>query len=209
MRRSALLIGAAASGAGKTTATLGLLRALRRSGRAVAAAKSGPDYIDREFLAAACRSGAATLDAFAMSPEALRARAREHLDSEGADLLVIEGAMGVFDGALGARDAPAVGIGASARVAAALGAPIVLVVDASHRGQSALVDPVGVAAALAAWTKDAPILAGVILNKTVSERHAEMARVAIAATGFAVFGAIARDAALAAPSRHLGLTLAR
>lgn len=101
--KRALVVAAVSAEAGKTTLTLGLLGALRRTGRTIAAAKSGPDYIDLEYLAAAVGSPAATLDAFAMSDDALRGRAQAHMERQGASLLIIEGDAGLFDGARGDR----------------------------------------------------------------------------------------------------------
>ena len=119
-----LLIAAPASGSGKTTVTLGLLQALRRAGHAVRGAKSGPDYIDPRFHAAASGAECVTLDALAMTG------ARWQALAGGPGLLVVEGAMGLFDGA------PPDGRGSSAEVARALGLPVVLVVDAARMAQS-------------------------------------------------------------------------
>jgi len=183
---------APSSGAGKTTLTLGLLRALRRAGVDVRAAKSGPDYIDPAFHAVACGSASVNLDAWAMTGGTLVARAT----AQGGDMLIVEGAMGVLDGA---RD----GTGTAADLAQALGLPVVLVLDIAKQAQSAAL----AAAGLAALRPDLP-LAGVILNRAGSPAHAAMARAALEGAGIRVFGALMRDAALALPERHLGLVQA-
>ncbi|MEM1160608.1 MAG: cobyrinate a,c-diamide synthase [Pseudomonadota bacterium] len=208
-----LLIAAPASGQGKTTVTLGLLRALRDRGVMVASAKSGPDYIDPAFHAAATGRPCVTLDAWASAPDHLRGRAAMHavsadtpidgsLASPGsAEVLIVEGAMGAFDGAI-SRTGP--GKGSAAEVAAALGIPMLLVIDVSHMAQSvgALV------AGLSDWAKAAGTsLAGVILNRVGSQKHAAMVSSAIQST-CPVFGAIPRTPDLAVPSRHLGLVQA-
>jgi len=186
-----LLIAAPASGSGKTTVTLGLLRALRRAGHAVRGAKSGPDYIDPRFHAAASGADCVNLDALAMPPDRVRALAA------GPGLLVVEGAMGLFDGA------PPDGRGSSAALARALGLPVVLVVDAARMAQS-------VAPLVAGFARHDPgvRIAGVILNRVGSARHGASLRAALAPLGLPVLGAVPRDAGLATPSRHLGLVQA-
>ncbi|MEO1490842.1 MAG: cobyrinate a,c-diamide synthase [Pseudomonadota bacterium] len=190
-----LLIAAPASGQGKTTVTLGLLRALRRRGVSVASAKSGPDFIDPAFHAAATGKLCLTLDPWAADAAQVRGRANA---AEG-EVLVVEGAMGLWDGA--ASGGP-VGDASSATVAKALGLPVVLVVDAARMGQ-------GVAALLhGMMTYDPDIeIAGVILNRVGSDRHEAMLRRA-AETVCTVFGCLRRDTSLSTPSRHLGLVQA-
>lgn len=188
-----LLIAAPASGAGKTTITLGLLRALRDRGVLISAAKSGPDYIDPQFHVAAAGADSVNLDAWAMPDETIRARAAR----QGGDLLLVEGAVGLLDGA-GAE-----GRGSAADLAAALGAPVVMVVDAARSAHSAALSLAGARALRPDLT-----IAGAILNRVASPRHAAMARRAVEQAGFTVFGAIPRDAALETPSRHLGLVQA-
>ena len=122
-----LIIAAPRSGSGKTVVTLGLLAALRRRGLAVAPAKTGPDYIDRAILERVAGTEAINLDPWAMSTDRLCALAYTH--SAGADLLLIEGVMGLFDGA-------ADGTGSTADLAATLKLPVILVVDADRQGQS-------------------------------------------------------------------------
>ncbi|MEC9434716.1 MAG: cobyrinate a,c-diamide synthase [Pseudomonadota bacterium] len=192
-----LMIAAPASGAGKTLATLALLRAFRRRGRAVAGAKSGPDYIDPRFHEAATGRASVNLDAWAMPPGELRARASGHAASACADLLVVEGAMGALDGA-----AP-VGAGSAADLAEALALPVVLVVDAAKSAQSAALPLAGLRA-----LRPGLRVAGAVLNRTGSPRHADMAARAVEAAGFACFGALPRRPDLALPSRHLGLVQA-
>lgn len=192
MTARGLVIAAAASGAGKTTLTLGILRALRRRGIAVRAAKSGPDYIDPAFHEAACGAPSVNLDAWAMPPATLRARAA----AQGGEILVVEGAMGVLDGA---RD----GRGSAADLARALGLPIVLVLDIAKSGQSALLPAIG----LRTLHPDLP-LAGVILNRAGSPAHADLARAPLERAAVPVLGALMRDTTLHLPERHLGLVQA-
>ncbi|WP_210526809.1 cobyrinate a,c-diamide synthase [Rubellimicrobium arenae] len=186
-----LIVAAPSSGSGKTTVTLGLLRALSRKGVPVRAAKSGPDYIDPRFHEAACGQPCVNLDAWAMSEDRLRSLAA------GGGLLVIEGAMGLFDGA------PPDGRGATADLARLLDLPVVLVVDASRMAQS--IGPL-----VAGFARHDPRVkvAGVILNKVGSERHARMLRRAVEAVGLPVLGLLGRSGDLAHPSRHLGLVQA-
>ncbi|MGB5559405.1 MAG: cobyrinate a,c-diamide synthase [Paracoccaceae bacterium] len=186
-----LILAAPSSGSGKTTVTLGLLRALSRRGTRVRGAKSGPDYIDPRFHEAACGAPCFNLDAWAMHP----ARIRSYAAGDG--LLVIEGAMGLFDGA------PPDGKGATADLARILGLPVVLVVDAARMSHS--IAPL--VQGFAAHDLDVTI-AGVILNRVGSTRHAEMLRSALKPTGLPVLGVLHRDDALTLPSRHLGLVQA-
>lgn len=194
MRGSGLVIAAPSSGAGKTTLTLALLRALARRGLRVASAKTGPDYIDPAFHAAASGRPCVNLDPFAMRGELLGAlAARQAAD---ADILVVEGVMGLFDGA-------ADGTGSTADLAARLSLPVVLVVDAAKQSQSV--------AALVRGFRDHRTdidVAGVILNRTGSPRHETMLRAALDAIGMPVLGVVARDAGLERPERHLGLVQA-
>jgi len=186
-----LIIAAPSSGSGKTTITLGLLRALRDRGIAVRGAKSGPDYIDPKFHEAACGQPCVNLDAWAMSPDRIRELA------SGDDLMIIEGAMGLFDGA------PPNGKGAVADLARQLRLPVILVVDASRMAQS--VAPI--VAGFAQFDPEVHV-AGVILNKIGSEKHARMARKALSTIDIPALGAVMRDPELATPSRHLGLVQA-
>lgn len=187
-----LILAAPSSGSGKTTLTLGLLRALRQRGVPARGAKSGPDYIDPPFHEAACGAPCPNLDAWAMSPARIRALAA------GDGLLLVEGAMGLFDGA------PPDGKGATADLARMLGLPVVLVVDAGRLAQS--VAPL--VAGFAGHDPDVRV-AGVILNRVGSARHAAMLRRALAPLGLPVLGAIPRRGGLSQPSRHLGLVQAQ
>ncbi|MGK9233204.1 cobyrinate a,c-diamide synthase [Inquilinus limosus] len=194
----ALMIAAPASGSGKTVVTLGLLRHLRDRGVAVASAKSGPDYIDPAFHAAASGRPCVNLDAWAMRPETLDALAARQ--AEGAELLVVEAAMGLFDGAPGPGS---VGDGSAADLAARFGWPVVLVLDAGGQGYSAA----AVLAGFRSFRGDVRI-AGVIFNRVGSARHEAVLRRAAAHAGLPVLGLIPRLPALALPSRHLGLVQA-
>src|SRR5712691_349940 len=131
MTAPGLIVAAPASGSGKTTLTLALLAALRRRGIAVRAAKAGPDYIDPAFHAAATGAPSLNLDSWAMPPPLLDALAAE--GARDADLLVIEGVMGLFDGVQGLPGRS----GATADLAARFGLPVVLVLDVSAQAQSA------------------------------------------------------------------------
>ncbi|MDB2407085.1 cobyrinate a,c-diamide synthase [Jannaschia sp.] len=183
-----LIVAAPASGSGKTVVTLGLLRALREAGVAVRGAKSGPDYIDPRFHEAASGAPCPNLDAWAMTPEMVAGL------SSGPGTLLIEGAMGLFDGA------PPEGRGAVADLARNLDLPVVLVVDAARMAQS-----VGPLVAGFAGHDRRVRVAAVILNRVGSARHEAMLR---AACPLPVLGCIPRDTRLSLPSRHLGLVQA-
>jgi len=197
MSARGLIVTAPHSGAGKTTVTLALLAALRRRGVAVGAAKAGPDYIDPAFHAAATGSSSVNLDSWAMSGALLDALAAQAADD--ADLLVIEGVMGMFDGAPGVSSRR----GATADLAAHFGLPVVLVVDVARQAQSAAALVRGFAA-----HDPAVRIAGVILNGIGSERHRAMVAESVTPLGIPVLGALEREAALALPERHLGLVQA-
>ncbi|MFK5997454.1 MAG: cobyrinate a,c-diamide synthase [Rhodobacterales bacterium] len=186
-----LILTAPNSGGGKTTVTLGILRALKKRGIAMRSGKSGPDYIDPRFHEAASGSVCVNLDAWAMSPARLRALAA------GNTPILIEGAMGLFDGA------PPDGKGATADVARILHLPCVLICDVSKQSQS-------VAAVVEGFSRHAQDvnIAGVILNKVGSPRHEAMLRRALTPVGLPVLGTVYRDAKLETPSRHLGLVQA-
>jgi cobyrinic acid a,c-diamide synthase len=192
-----LVIAAPRSGSGKTTLTLGLLRAFRRAGVAVASAKCGPDYIDPPFHRAASGRPSVNLDSWAMAPELLECLAIQvAIDCE---LVICEALMGLFDGVPG----PAGRTGSSADVAAALGWPVLLVLDASGQSQSAAAIVKGCA------TYDPRItIAGVVLNRIGSPRHAKLATDAIEALGIPVVGSLPRSDTITLPERHLGLVQA-
>ncbi|MEM8555347.1 MAG: cobyrinate a,c-diamide synthase [Pseudomonadota bacterium] len=186
-----LLLAAPSSGSGKTVITLGLLRAFKRRGVPIRGAKSGPDYIDPRFHEAASGVPCMNLDAWAM-PEAQIKRL-----ASGPGTLLIEGAMGLFDGA------PPDGRGAAADLAAMLSLPVVLIVDARSMSQS-------IAPLVAGFARHDPRVrvAGVILNKVGSPRHEKMLRRALKPLDIPVLGAIPRHAPVDLPSRHLGLVQA-
>ena len=194
MSARGLIIAAPSSGAGKTTLTLAVLAALARRGVRVRAAKAGPDYIDPAFHAAVTGQPAFNLDSWAMAPALLAGLLAAA--GEGADLLVIEAAMGLFDGASG-------GAGAGAALAARFGLPVILVQDVTGQAQSAA----AVAAGFARFAADVT-LAGVILNRVASARHRDLILPAMARAGIPVFGALLRDGGFSLLARHLGLVQA-
>jgi cobyrinic acid a,c-diamide synthase len=192
-----LMIAAPRSGSGKTTLTLGLLRAFRRAGLKVGSAKCGPDYIDGSFHRAATGQSSVNLDSWAMSPALMAGLAAQV--GVGCDLVICEALMGLFDGVLGKTGRT----GSSADVAAALGWPVLLVLDASGQSQSAAAVVKGFA------TYDPRIkIAGVVLNRLGSPRHARLASEAIEALGIPVVGLMPRSDDIALPERHLGLVQA-
>ncbi len=208
-----LVIAAPASGAGKTTVATGLIAALRAKGNTVAPAKVGPDYIDPGYHALAAGRPGRNLDPVLVG-EDLIAPLFLH-GARDTDIAVIEGVMGLFDGRVGAG-----GFGSTAHVAALLGAPVLLVVDARGQGRS-------LAALLSGFRSYDPAvrLAGVILNRVGSDRHEEVLRAACDEVGLPVFGALRRGEdvspasvslpsvslpsvsppSVSLPSRHLGL----
>ena len=192
-----LLISAPASGTGKTTLMLGLLTALKARGLAVQPFKSGPDYIDPGFHRAASGRASVNLDSWAMSRDMLAGLIS---GAAGADLILAEGSMGLFDGVI--RDGEC-GNGASAHIAALAGWPVVLVLDCSGQAQSAA----AVARGFATLRPDVH-LAGVVLNRVASPRHEAMLRAGMAETGIAVLGALPRCTEIEMPERHLGLVQA-
>jgi cobyrinic acid a,c-diamide synthase len=196
-RTKALLIAAPRSGAGKTTVTLALLAAFRARGLRVRAGKCGPDYIDPAFHAVASSTPCLNLDSWAMTPAALEATLASA--ASGADILLIESAMGLFDGVAGA----ATGEAAAAELARRFGIPVLLVLDVSGQAQSA-------AAVLHGFASyDARVqIAGAILNRVGSDRHRAMIECAVAALGIPIVGAFRRDESVQLPERHLGLVQA-
>ena len=185
-----VVLAAPASGSGKTTIAAGLVRALSRQGLAVQPFKTGPDYIDAGFLAAAAAGRpCCNLDLWAMRPGTLAAA----LDAD-ADIAVVEGVMGLFDG-------PEGGGGSTADLAALTGWPVVLVVDCARQGQSA-------AALLEGFARHrADIrIAGAVLNRVAGARHEALLRERAGAVP--ILAVVPRDPGLALPSRHLGLVQA-
>jgi len=197
MSPRAFIVGAPRSGSGKTTLTLGLLTALARRGVAVRAAKSGPDYIDPAFHAAATRSVGLNLDTWAMPPLMIGSLIGQA--AAGAEVLVIESAMGLFDGVPGSEGRS----GAAADLARRFGIPVMLVLDVSGQSQTA-------AAIVRGFASHDPgvRIAGVVLNRVGSPRHATLAGDAVTALGIPVLGAIPREDAVVLPERHLGLVQA-
>lgn len=191
---SGLLIAAPASGSGKTTITLGLLRALKNASYALAPGKAGPDYIDPAFHAAASGETCLNFDPWAMRPELIVANAALH--RSGGRKLVIEAMMGLYDGA-------ADGTGSAADLASLLGLSVVLVVDCARSSHS-------IAALVKGFADFRPgvLVVGAILNRVGSDRHEAMLRQALDAIRMPVLGVIRTDAALALPERHLGLVQA-
>jgi cobyrinic acid a,c-diamide synthase len=188
-----VVVAAPSSGAGKTTVAVGLMAALRRAGHSVAGFKVGPDYIDPGFHAVATGRPGRNLDPM-LSGEERVAPLFAH-GAAGADLAVVEGVMGLYDGALGTE-----GFSSTAHVAKLLKAPVVLVVDASAAGRS-----VGaVVQGFVAFDTEVRVV-GVILNKVGSDRHEAEVRAGVAPTGVPVLGVLRRDSRLTVPSRHLGL----
>ncbi|WP_406516846.1 cobyrinate a,c-diamide synthase [Streptomyces sp. NBC_00134] len=188
-----LVIAAPSSGSGKTTVATGLMAAFAGRGLAVSPHKVGPDYIDPGYHALATGRPGRNLDAYLCGPE-LVAPLFAH-GARGCDLAVVEGVMGLFDGASGQGE-----LASTAHVAKLLRAPVVLVVDASSQARS-------VAALVHGFASFDPEvrLAGVILNKVGSDRHEAILREALDESGVPVFGALRRGADVATPSRHLGL----
>ncbi|MEE9613933.1 MAG: cobyrinate a,c-diamide synthase [Thermodesulfobacteriota bacterium] len=194
---SAFVIAAPSSGAGKTTVTLGLMEAFGKRGLAVQPFKAGPDYIDTGYHSALSGRASYNLDTWMMGPSRVRetfARAMH-----GADVGIVEGVMGLFDGKAGNRKKS--GPGSTAHLAKTLGLPVVLVVDGSGMSASA--------AALVSGFKgfDPELkLAGVIFNRVGSERHFNMLKDAVEkGARVKVFGCIPRDKEIKLPERHLGL----
>lgn len=197
MTARGLIVSAPRSSSGKTTVTLGLLGALRRKGVAVRAAKSGPDYIDPAFHAAATSAKGVNLDSWAMPPATIEALIAEA--AQASDVLVIEGAMGLFDGVPGVAGRS----GAASDLAARFALPVLLILDVSGQSQSAA----AVAAGFASFDPKVRV-GGVVLNKLGSDRHRTLIADALKPLGIPVLGAIPRDDTMVLPERHLGLVQA-
>jgi cobyrinic acid a,c-diamide synthase len=188
-----LVVAGTHSGVGKTPVATGMMAAFAARGRRVAGFKVGPDFIDPSYHALACGRPGRNLDAFLCGPE-LVAPLFAH-GAAGADLAVVEGVMGLFDGAAGGGE-----LASTAQVAKLLDAPVLLVVDAGGlaRSVAALVH------GYATWDP-ALRLAGVVLNRVASDRHERLLREALGPLGLPVVAVLRRHAALATPERHLGL----
>jgi cobyrinic acid a,c-diamide synthase len=188
-----LVIAGVSSGVGKTTVATGLMAALRARGLVVAAAKVGPDFIDPGYHAVATGRPGRNLDSWICGEDVIGALAGRA--AAGADVLVVEGVMGLFDGAaVPGPDA------STASVARLLDAPVALVVDASAMSRSVAAVVHGFA------TFDPEVrVAGVILNRVGGPGHVELLAAALAPSGIPVLGALARDDRLTWRDRHLGL----
>lgn len=194
-----IVLAAPATGSGKTTLTLGLLRAFKRLGRRVAPLKAGPDYIDPAFHERAAGRPCFNLDGWAMGPSHLQGLAS--LGGEGAEAVIVEGVMGLFDGA----NVPEGADGSTADLAVRLGWPVVLLLDASRMGASA-----GALLKGFATYRDDLRVAGVILNRLSGPGHLAMVERAcrLACPDVAILGRVPRSDGVALPSRHLGLVQA-
>mgnify|MGYP001765342557 CR=1 FL=1 len=193
-RGKGFVVAAPSSGSGKTLVTLGLLRAFRKAGLTVRSAKAGPDYIDPGFHAAASGAPCLNLDLWAMGERACRALLAQQ--ARGADIVIVEGVMGLFDGPQGAR-------GSTADLAAALDVPVLLLIDCAHQAQS-------IAALVHGFTRfrrDIHV-AGLFLNRVKSDRHLRLLTDALADAP-PILGALRQSDSVHMPSRHLGLVQAQ
>jgi len=188
-----VVIAAPASGHGKTTVATGLIAALARRGRRVAPFKVGPDYIDPGYHALASGRPGRNLDPFLVGER--RTVGLFAYGAATADVAVVEGVMGLYDGATGRGE-----LASTAQVATLIGAPVILVVDATAQGRSvaALVD------GFRGFDRRVRV-AGVVLNRVGSPRHREILAAALEEIGVALLGVLHRSDAVANPSRHLGL----
>jgi cobyrinic acid a,c-diamide synthase len=188
-----IVVAGTSSGAGKTTVACGLIGALRARGLTVQGFKVGPDYIDPSHHALASGRPGRNLDAFLSGPELIAPLLRH--GGAGADIAVIEGVMGLFDGASGRGE-----LASTAHVAKLLDAPVLLVVDAAAMARSAAAIVHGFR------TFDPGVdVAGVIFNKVGSDIHEQLLREALEGSGVPVLGALRRDERVVTPERHLGL----
>jgi cobyrinic acid a,c-diamide synthase len=188
-----VVVAGTSSGAGKTTVACGLIGALRARGLRVQGFKVGPDYIDPSYHALASGRPGRNLDAFLSGPDLIAPLFRH--GAEGADIAVVEGVMGLFDGASGCGE-----LASTAHVAKLLQAPVLLVVDGSAMARSAAAIVHGFA------TFDPELrVAGVVFNRVGSDHHEQLLREAVQPLGIPVLGALRRDERVVAPERHLGL----
>ncbi|THA23141.1 cobyrinate a,c-diamide synthase [Streptomyces sp. A1277] len=188
-----LVVAAPSSGSGKTTVATGLMAAFAARGLAVSGHKVGPDYIDPGFHTLATGRPGRNLDAYMCGPD-LIAPLFAH-GAQGCGLAIVEGVMGLYDGASGLGE-----LASTAHVAKLLRAPVVLVVDASSQSRSVAALVHG----FASWDTGVRI-GGVILNKVGSDRHEALLREALEESGVPVLGALRRAEGVSVPSRHLGL----
>ncbi|MFF8675061.1 cobyrinate a,c-diamide synthase [Streptomyces sp. NPDC015242] len=188
-----LVVAAPSSGSGKTTVATGLMAAFAARGLAVSPHKVGPDYIDPGYHALATGRVGRNLDAYLCGPELVGPLFLH--GARGCDLAVVEGVMGLYDGAAGEGE-----LASTAQVAKLLRAPVVLVVDASSQSRSVAALVHG----FASWDPEVRV-GGVILNKVGSDRHEELLREALDSAGVPVLGVLRRVGQVETPSRHLGL----
>ncbi|MFE2584712.1 cobyrinate a,c-diamide synthase [Streptomyces sp. NPDC059378] len=188
-----LVVAAPCSGSGKTTVATGLMAAFAERGLAVSPHKVGPDYIDPGYHALATGRAGRNLDAYLCGAELIGPLFAH--GARGCDLAVVEGVMGLYDGAAGEGE-----LASTAQVAKLLRAPVVLVVDASSQSRSVAALVHG----FASWDPEVRI-GGVILNKVASDRHEELLRDALDCAGVPVLGVLRRAPQVDTPSRHLGL----
>ncbi|MFJ3365548.1 cobyrinate a,c-diamide synthase [Streptomyces anthocyanicus] len=188
-----LVIAAPSSGSGKTTVATGLMAALTARGLAVSPHKVGPDYIDPGYHALATGRVGRNLDAYLCGPELVGPLFLH--GARGCDIAVVEGVMGLYDGAAGEGE-----LASTAQVAKLLRAPVVLVVDASSQSRSVAALVHG----FVSWDPEVRV-GGVILNKVASDRHEALLREAVDSVGVPVLGVLRRAAPVETPSRHLGL----
>lgn len=191
-----IVIGAPASGQGKTTVAVGIMAALTGSGHVVSPGKVGPDYIDPGYHAMATGRVGRNLDPWLLGPELMNPMMLHgFLTPTRADVAIIEGVMGLFDGQIGGA-----GFASTAHVARLTASPVLLVVDISSTSRTVA----AIVHGLRSFDPSVNVV-GVVLNKAGSERHASEARHAIEDIGVEVLGVLPRDAGLHVPSRHLGL----
>ncbi|PRY63375.1 cobyrinic acid a,c-diamide synthase [Knoellia remsis] len=196
MRLPRVVIAAAASGQGKTTVAVGVMAALTRAGHVVAGAKVGPDFIDPGYHELATGRPGRNLDPWLQGESRiLPLLAHGAATPDPADLTVVEGVMGLFDGRLGTD-----GWASTAHVATLTRSPVVVVIDISSASRTVAATVHG----LRTFDPDVRV-AGVILNKAGSTRHADEVRRSVEQLGVPVLGVLPRDAGVSAPSRHLGL----
>ncbi|KUN19279.1 cobyrinic acid ac-diamide synthase [Streptomyces antibioticus] len=188
-----LVIAAPSSGSGKTTVATGLMAAFAARGLAVSPHKVGPDYIDPGYHSLATGRVGRNLDAYLCGPELIGPLFAH--GARGCDIAVVEGVMGLYDGAAGEGE-----LASTAHVAKLLRAPVVLVVDASSQSRSVAALVHG----FVSWDPEVRV-GGVILNKVASDRHEELLREALESAGVPVLGVLRRAAQVDTPSRHLGL----
>ena len=196
VRLPRLVVAAPSSGVGKTTVATGLMAALRRRGLAVSPHKVGPDYIDPGYHAIACGRPGRTLDPWLVGEDRIAGLLLHGASTpEPADVAVVEGVMGLFDGAHGGSD-----FASTAHVAALVDAPVLLVVDVAAQARTAAAVVLGMQA-----FDPALRIGGVVLNRVGSPGHDRMLREALGELGLPVLGGIPVTESVTAPSRHLGL----